>query len=71
MSIVGGWPEPSFQRANGRHLETLSGGLEFMRLQFGQSRADGELVACHNHSNMFWAPAAPATGWAPGILQQM
>lgn len=56
--------EPSFSRGCGRHLEILSGDLEIMRLQFAQSRADGVLVKCHIHSNMYQAPAAPASGQA-------
>lgn len=56
--------EPSFSRGCGKHLEILSGDLEIIRLQFGQSRADGVLVKCDIHSNMYQAPAAPATGQA-------
>lgn len=39
----------------------MFGGLEIIRLQFSQSRADGALGKCHIYSNMYQAPAAPAT----------
>lgn len=46
----------------------MFGGLEIIRLQFGQSRADGALVKCHIYSNMYQAPATPATDQPTHIM---
>lgn len=62
--MLSGEARALLSRGCGGHLEILSGDLEIMRLQFAQSRADGVLVKCHIHSNMYQAPAAPGTGQA-------
>lgn len=46
----------------------MFGGLEIIRLQFGQSRADGALVKCRIYSNMYQAPATPATDQPTHIM---